>query len=145
MWICNRPFRYRGVSYRPGDQVPAESWPGRKALSSIRKIKYVAETGSPEETAAETKPLDITKLKRAELNAYATEQGVEDAEGYSSRETLIEKLNSLNAPSADTETGTTVETEVQLPEGNESDSLWSDDTDESDTLSPDTEDSDTGK
>lgn len=129
MWICNRPFRYRGVNYKPGDQVPAETWPGRKALVSMRKLRQVTEPGR--EVVA-TKPVDIKSLKRPELNAYATEQGIENPEGYSSKESLIEAINALNAPLPTEDETPPVETEVQLPESEEVDSLWSDDTNEPD-------------
>jgi hypothetical protein len=89
MWIALRPFRYRGVKYLPGEKVPAESWPGRRALVSLRRIERVADPiPDPWETPYKS-------LKRAELNQFALERGVEDPENYPTRESLIAKLDEL--------------------------------------------------
>jgi hypothetical protein len=88
MWVAVKPFRYRSVFYDAGDRVPAEDWPGRKALVSMRRIRE-----APEEETAESVP--FREFKRAQLNEYAIEQGIEDAEDYPNRESLIEKLDEV--------------------------------------------------
>lgn len=114
MWIATKPFRYRGVRYQAGDVVPAERWPSRKALVAIRKIRQEADP-IPEPT-----PVLFNTLKRAELNKFATEQGIEDAEGYSNRESLIEKLEEVLAPQSGDEGSDSTATSEEWEEWKES-------------------------
>jgi len=93
MWVAVKPFRYRSVFYDVGEQVPAEDWPGRKALISMRKIRQASEEEGAEKSQAESVP--FRDFKRAQLNEYAIEQGIEDAEDYPNRESLIEKLEEI--------------------------------------------------
>lgn len=97
MWIALRPFRYRNTKYIPGDRVPAESWVNRKALATTRRIKYIPDP------VAEPEPLNLKNAKRAELEAYARQLGIEDAENkdvYPNRDTLIAKIESVQSPSS---------------------------------------------
>lgn len=86
MWIAVRSFRYRGKRYSPGDQVPAETWNIRRGLQVRGKIRQV----SP-------KPEDVTKtqlkaMTRAELNVLGSTMGIEDAEEYPNRDSLISAI-----------------------------------------------------
>lgn len=110
MWIATKPFRYRGVRYQAGDVVPAERWPSRKALVAIRKIR------KENDPIPEPTPVLFKTLKRAELNKFAAEQGIEDAEEYPNRESLIEKLEEVLAPSSADEISDNTET-TEEPEG----------------------------
>lgn len=97
MWITTKPFRYRGVRYNTGDQVPAEKWPGRKALVALRRIQQV-----PDETPS-TPSASPASMKRAELNAYATSLGLQGAEDYPNRESLLEAIDKLNGSAENAE------------------------------------------
>lgn len=87
MWIAIRPFRYRGQKFNAGDTVPAESWPGRRALEMRRKIRKEV----PAET--EVTSAQLKKMTRAELNAYASKIGIEDPESFPNRDSLIEAID----------------------------------------------------
>ena len=116
MWIALRPFRYRGTSYKKGDAVPAEKWPNKRAL---RTLKRIAETTELSSVTPESLP-DHTKMKRADLNSFAVSIGIQDAgdtKKYPNRETLIEAIDAIldpdgtkaapSTPPVDTETAST--------------------------------------
>ena len=93
MWNALKPFRYRGVAYRPGDEVPAHQWPNRKALVAMRRIKQTFE--SPTETldtVASSGTVNLSNMKRDDLNQYATSLGLENPESYGTKAELIEAL-----------------------------------------------------
>lgn len=86
MWIVIRPFTYRGKRYQPGEQVPAESWNVRRGLQARGKIRQ----GVPNpEKITRTK---LKSMTRAELNFLATQMGIEGAELYPNRESLISQI-----------------------------------------------------
>lgn len=97
MWIALRPFRYRGTSYKKGDAVPADKWPNKKALRTMKRITETTELAS---VTPESLP-DHTKMKRADLNSFAVSLGIEDADDtkkYPNRESLIEAIDDLLDP-----------------------------------------------
>lgn len=89
-YIANRVLFDQGVTYNPGDVVPAENWPSLYALQSRRDIRWedkapptipVAEPEKeepkeepkPEETPEDTKEpagIGLTAIKIDELDAY---------------------------------------------------------------------------
>lgn len=115
MWVTLKPFRYRGTSYKAGDRVPAERWASRKALVSLRKIKFVPNTGvpvvQPDGWKWERKTYEA--MKRADLDAYATEQGL-DPTGYSKKEDLLDALEEKFNPTDDTDSTTNESDEVTV-------------------------------
>ena len=127
MWVAVKPFRYRNVSYKAGDEVPAERWPNRRALVVTHRIRQT-QNASPIHSPEAPLPV-LSKFKRQELNEYAASLGIENAADpnvYPNRETLtaaIEKKLDLqpSAPSADTNGGpapsptTTTTTTTTLP------------------------------
>lgn len=109
MWVATKSFRYRGVRYNVGDQVPAETWPNRRALTTMRRIRLIPDSVE-EVSPVAVKP--IADMKRTELNEYATTQGILDAAIYANREALLAELNRRAAllETVDAE-------EVELPPG----------------------------
>lgn len=107
MWIANKAFRYRGASYQRGDVVPAETWANRRAFQAKRCIRRVDDVPVEPETAPEPIPEatvapNLSEMKRADLNAYATEHGVADAESYPNKDALIEAIEAaMTAPDDD--------------------------------------------
>ena len=101
MYISVRPFRYRGVTYNPGDTVPAEKWTNKRALVTTKRIRHVE--GEEAVEVAKSSPPVLSKMKRSELNDYAASIGIEnpgDASLYSNREALIAKIESVLNPSS---------------------------------------------
>lgn len=146
MWIALKPFRYRGVSYLASDQVPAEKWSSRRALVSMRKIRFVpdVEVVIPMST--------IRNMKRVDLNEYASTHGIPDAETYPNRDALLERIEETRrpesededdtAPPEDTESKdgeseeqTASEDEEEAPSEDEEDNLFAEDEDTEDTPS----------
>lgn len=126
MWVASKPFRYRGVRYNAGDQVPAESWPGRRALVSMRKIRR------EEEPVPDPRETPFKSMKRADLNEFAIQQGIEDAETYPNRESLIEKLEEILSPQSEDEDETESEGEIEDEdeEADEPEEIKSEDTED---------------
>lgn len=89
MWVASKPFRYRGISYKIGDQVPAETWPGRKGFISLRRIRFVDD---PQPVLSE---ISLTTMKRAELDEFAKTLGMDNPSEYKNRDSLIEKLEEI--------------------------------------------------
>ena len=87
MWYAIKPFRYRGKKYAAGDEVPASSWPARKALVVRHKIKFIAPN------PALVSPADIKKMTRAELNVHAKKLGIENPESFPNRDSLIQAMS----------------------------------------------------
>lgn len=83
MWKTIRPFRYRGKRYEIGDEVPAESWPSRSYFVARRRIQFV------KPTADTVSPSKVKNMTRAELNILAGQMGIEEAESYPNRDSLI--------------------------------------------------------
>lgn len=104
MWIATRSFRYRDKRYEPGDTVPAETWPNRRALVAIRRIKWVAD----DEATAEPTPVNLRAMKRADLDAYAATQGILDAAAYPNKDALIAAIEGEPPPEPVDETADTV-------------------------------------
>lgn len=103
MYIARRPFSYRGVRYSAGDKVSAENWPFRRALLATKRIQLVQGEAA---IAVERKdPQLVSKMKRSELEAYASSLGIEsptDTTVYPNRESLIRKIEETLFPSGDT-------------------------------------------
>lgn len=97
MWVALRAFRYRNTSYVKGDQVPAEGWSIRKALTSTKRIQFIPDV------VPEPPPVVPAKLKRADLNLYAESLGVENPAEFSNRESLLEKIYETLNPSQATD------------------------------------------
>ncbi len=99
MWIAVKPFSYRGTRYKAGDRVPAETWTSRRALVSMRKIKSVPDTGDNLNNGPIAEPQGwkwvrktYEDMKRADLDAYASEQGIDKPSSFSSKALLIDAL-----------------------------------------------------
>lgn len=89
MWIALKDFYYRGKLWKRGDEVPAASWPGRSALTKLRRIHFVSQEVVP------PSPVDITKLKRGDLNVHAASLGIENPSEHPNRESLIAAITNL--------------------------------------------------
>lgn len=93
MWVALRAFSYRTKTYQKGDTVPAEGWPNRRALSATRRIQFIPDV------VPEPPPIVPSRLRRAELNEYASSLGIENPEGFQNRESLLERVNETLNPS----------------------------------------------
>lgn len=80
--------------------MDASQWPSRRYFLARRRIIQVST-----EVVESPKP-NLKTLTRAELNEYATFLGIEDAEDFPNKESLIERIQELEPeePVSDDET-----------------------------------------
>lgn len=136
MWVAVKPFRYRGVRYAANEQVPAERWVGRRALVSMRKIRFVPESEV-------ILPLHVIRnMKRAELNDYAKAHGIPDAEEYRNRDSLLEQIEKMRGTESEEEDDTTPPKTSESEDGESEEETSENESEEEDDLFAEDEEDD---
>jgi hypothetical protein len=121
-WIALRRVKLRGTQYEKGEEVPGADLRNRRMLVATGYIVDVPDAPPPKpepEPEPNPEPADddvdsgeaeeapsLTGMKRADLNAYAAEIGMDDPEGYPNREALIAAIEDRLAAPDDDDGGT---------------------------------------